>query len=172
MGKLKKVFGFKCEFNQISNILTKFHQTFDTNWFLKASVCIENIAFKWVSIDPISWFYVYDLLFEDFVFWYGHMDLPTCQNIGKEIDWGHEMMLLLMPLTCAQGKSQYQCKWTKTCEILITFNEKHNISQILKIITHDIMIPLQNFILLNQQVQNMSLPTIYMSYTKFHPDQL
>jgi hypothetical protein len=34
------------------------------------------------------------------------------------------------------------------------------------------MIPLQNFILLNQQVQNMSLPTIYMSYTKFHLDQL
>jgi hypothetical protein len=103
------------------------------------------------------------------------MDLPTCQYIGKEIVWGHEMMgcmLLLMPLTCVQGKSQYQCKWTKTCEILIVFNEKRNISQILKIITHDIMIPLQNFILLNQKVQNMSLPTIYTSYTKFHLDQL
>jgi hypothetical protein len=54
--------------------------------------------------------------------------------------------------------------------ILIAFNGKRNISQIL--ITHDIMIPLQSFILLNQQVRNMSLPTIYMSYTKFHPDQL
>jgi len=31
--------------------------------------------------------------------------------------WGHEMMgcmLLLMPLTCAQGESQYKCKWTRT----------------------------------------------------------
>jgi len=135
----------------------------------------KKYCFKWVSIDFISLFYVYDLVFEDFVFWYGHMDLPTCQNIGKEIVWGHEMMgcmLLLMLLTCAQGKSQYQCKWIKNCEIVITFNEKRNINQILKIITHDIMIPLQNFILLNQQVQNMSLPTIYMSYTKFHLDQL
>jgi hypothetical protein len=34
------------------------------------------------------------------------------------------------------------------------------------------MIPLQNFILLNQQVQKMSLTTIYKSYTKFHLDQL
>jgi predicted Zn-dependent protease len=125
----------------------------------------QKYCFKWISIDSISLFYVYDHLFEDFVFWHGHMNIV----------WGHEMMgcmLLLMPLTSAQGKSQYQCKWTKTCEILIAFNEKRNNSQILKIITHDIMIPLQNFILLNQQVQNTSLPTIYMSYTKFHPDQL
>jgi hypothetical protein len=31
------------------------------------------------------------------------MDLPTLQNIDKEIVWGHEMMecmLLLMPLAC------------------------------------------------------------------------
>jgi hypothetical protein len=50
------------------------------------------------------------------------MDLPTCQNVDREIVWGHEMMgcmLLLMPIACAQRKSQHQCKWTKTYEILI-----------------------------------------------------
>jgi hypothetical protein len=58
-------------------------------------------------------------------------------------------MLQFMPLTCAQGKLQYQCKWTKTREILIMFNEKPSIIQISKMITHDIMIISQNFILLN-----------------------
>jgi len=41
------------------------------------------------------------------------MDLPTCQNVDKEMVWGHEMMgcmLLLMPIACAQRKSQHQCK--------------------------------------------------------------
>jgi hypothetical protein len=46
---------------------------------------------------------------------------------------------------------QYQWKWIKTCEILIMFNEKPNITQIWKIITHNIMTPWQNFILLNQK---------------------
>jgi hypothetical protein len=34
-------------------------------------------------------------------------------------------MILLMSLTCAQSKSQYQCNWTKS-GILIAFNEKFN----------------------------------------------
>jgi hypothetical protein len=44
------------------------------------------------------------------------MDLLTCQDIGKEIVWEHEMMgcmLLLKPLACQRGESQYepiQCK--------------------------------------------------------------
>jgi hypothetical protein len=36
------------------------------------------------------------------------MDFPTCQNIDKNIVWGHEMMgcmLLLMLLACAQGEA-------------------------------------------------------------------
>jgi hypothetical protein len=95
------------------------------------------------------------------------MDLLTCQDIGKEIVWEHEMMgcmLLLKPLACQRGESQYepiQCKWTKTHEIIFVFNEKPNIVQISKIVTHDIMIAWQNFILLNQQVQNMSLLIIH-----------
>lgn len=43
-------------------------------------------------------------------------------------------MLLFMPLACAQGKLQYQCKWTKTHEILIMVNEKPSITQISKMI--------------------------------------
>jgi hypothetical protein len=45
------------------------------------------------------------------------MDFSTCQNIDKEIVWGDEMMgsmLILMSLTSAQGKPQYQCKCIKT----------------------------------------------------------
>jgi hypothetical protein len=34
------------------------------------------------------------------------------------------------------------------------------------------MIPWQNFILLNQQIQNMSLLIIHTNYTKFHMQQL
>jgi hypothetical protein len=50
------------------------------------------------------------------VSWHVHIDLPTCQNVDMLIVWRHEMMgcmLLFMPLTCAQGESQYKCKWTK-----------------------------------------------------------
>jgi hypothetical protein len=52
---------------------------------------------------------------------------------------------------CTRIIVQYQWKWIKTCEILIMFNEKPNITQIWKIITHNIMTPWQNFILLNQK---------------------
>ncbi len=89
--------------------------------------------------------------------------------------WNVGMYLLFKPLTCQQGESQYepiQCKWTKTHEIIIMFNEKPNSIQISKIITHDIMIAWQNFILLSQQVQNMSLLTIHTNYTKFAMHQL
>jgi hypothetical protein len=49
---------------------------------------------------------MYDLLSKHFIFKHGHMDLPKCQNIGKEIVWKHEMMgcmLVFMPLAFAQG---------------------------------------------------------------------
>jgi hypothetical protein len=51
----------------------------------------------------IPLFDLYNLLFEHLVSWHEHMDLSTCQNIGKEIVWEHEMMgcmLLLKPLAC------------------------------------------------------------------------
>ncbi len=127
MGKLKKVFGFNCKFNWVSDKLTKFHQIFDTKWFLKASICIKNIASNEYLLILFHYFIFMTFYLRILYFDSGHMDLPTCQNIGKEIVWGHEMMgcmLLFLPLTCAQGKSQYQCKWTKNCDILIAFNEK------------------------------------------------
>lgn len=46
-------------------------------------VSIKN-WFKWIPIDSIWLFDVYDLLSLHFVSWYGHKDLPTCQNIGKK----------------------------------------------------------------------------------------
>jgi hypothetical protein len=50
-------------------------------------------------------------------------------------------MLLLMPLACAQGKSQLiSMQLNQIHEILIVFNEKSNTTKISKIITHDIMI--------------------------------
>jgi hypothetical protein len=80
--------------------LTKFTKLLTQNGF-KGFHLHKKYCFEWISIDSISLFYVDDILFEDFVFWYGHMDLPTCQNIGKEIVSEHEMMecmlLLLMP---------------------------------------------------------------------------
>jgi hypothetical protein len=50
---------------------------------------------------------------------------------------------------CRRKITKNQCKWTKTHEILIMFNEKPSVIQISNIITHDIMIISQNFILLN-----------------------
>jgi hypothetical protein len=47
---------------------------------------------KLTSIDSIPLFDVYDLLLKHFIFKHGHMDPPTCQNISKEIIWGHKMM--------------------------------------------------------------------------------
>lgn len=58
---------------------------------------------EWISIYFIPLFDVYEFLLENFVSWHGHMDVPTCQNIGKEIVWEHETigsMLLLKCLTC------------------------------------------------------------------------
>jgi hypothetical protein len=119
-------------------------------------------------------FDVYDLLSKHFVTWNGQVDLPTCQNVNKEIVWGHEMtrcMLLVMPIACAQRKSQHQCKWTETYEILIVkwktqyyLNCKDNHTW-----HHD---SLTSFILLNQQVQNMALLTIHTNYAKFHMHHL
>jgi len=51
------------------------------------------------------------------------------------------------------------------------FNEKLITIQIAKM-THDIMIPWENLILLNQQVQNTSFLTIHTNYTKIHMHQL
>jgi len=49
--------------------------------------------FKWMPIDSIWIFHVYDVLSLHFVSLYGHKDLPTCQNIGRNSlgTWNYEM---------------------------------------------------------------------------------
>jgi hypothetical protein len=69
----------------------------------KLSFASKKYCFKWISIDFIPLFDVYDLSLKHFVYCYKHMDLLTCQNIDKEIFWGHEMMgcmILCITLTC------------------------------------------------------------------------
>jgi hypothetical protein len=102
--KVKKK--FKCKFNHISHIFVTFFQNLNTkklkNKQWMASIFVtKKYYFKSIFIDFIPLFDVHELLSKHFVSWYGHMDLLTCQNINKEIDWGHEMMgcMLLMPLT-------------------------------------------------------------------------
>jgi hypothetical protein len=133
----------------IKYIFAKFHQNFDTkkwNIYIMESfnLCQKNIFSNEHLL--ILFYYLMSITFlsKHFVSWYVHTDLPTCQNVDMEIIWGHEMMgrmLLLMSLTCAQEDTQYKCKWTKTCEILILFNGKPIATQISKIITNEIMIP-------------------------------
>ncbi len=50
-----------------------------------------SIAFEGI-FDFIPLFDMYNLLSEHLVSWHEHMDLPTCQNIGKEMVWEHEML--------------------------------------------------------------------------------
>jgi hypothetical protein len=52
----------------------------------------KQCCLKLIFINYIPLFDVYDLLLEHFIFKHGHMDLLACQNISKEIVWGHEMM--------------------------------------------------------------------------------
>jgi hypothetical protein len=91
-----KFIGWKCKFNQISYILVKFHQKFDTKkmkkklW--KASINIKSYGFKWIYIDYVPLFDIYELSSEHFVSWHGHMNFPIGQNIGNKIIWGHEMI--------------------------------------------------------------------------------
>jgi hypothetical protein len=64
----------------------------------------KKYCFKRISIEFIPLFDVYDLLLEHFVYCHRHMDFLACQNIDKEIFWGHEMMgcmILFILLTCA-----------------------------------------------------------------------
>ncbi len=133
----------------IKYIFAKFHQNFDTKkwniYVMKSfNLCQKNIISNEHLLILFHYLMFMTFLSKHVVSWHVHMDLPTCQNVGMEIVWGHEMVgcvLLLMPLTCAQGESQYKCKCTKTCEILILFNEKPIATQISKIITNEIMIP-------------------------------
>jgi hypothetical protein len=87
LGKFKNFLGFECKFNQISYILAKFCKRINTKKMKKnekAYICIKQNWFTWIPIDWIWLFDVYDLLSLHFVSWYGHKDLPTCQNIGKK----------------------------------------------------------------------------------------
>jgi hypothetical protein len=155
--KFKNCVSFECKFNKISYILTKSHQNFYTKKWKKrqwkASICIK----KKIASNEYLWNLFYYLMFVTFhprafciLTWtYGFSNMSKYwqgNNLGTWNDW---MCVTFMPLTCAQGKLQYQCQLTKTREIWIMFNEKPNIIQISKIITHDIMIISQNFILLN-----------------------
>jgi hypothetical protein len=70
----------------------------------KAFIFIKNIVSNKYLLILFILFDVYDLLLKHFVSWHGHMDLPRCENIGKERVWGHKMiryMVPLMPWTCA-----------------------------------------------------------------------
>jgi hypothetical protein len=59
------------------------------NRLWKASICIKKYCFKWISIDYVPLFDIYELSSEHFVFRHEHMDF---QNIVNEIVWGHEMI--------------------------------------------------------------------------------
>jgi hypothetical protein len=91
-----KFIGWKCNFEQISYILVKFHQNFDTKKMKKKIVesfhLHKNYCFKWIYIDYVPLFDIYELSSEHFVYWHGHMNFPTCQKIGSGIIWGHEMI--------------------------------------------------------------------------------
>ncbi len=131
MEKFKKKFGCKCKFNilagySIKYIFAKFHQNFDTKKWNIYVLESFNLCQKIFSSNQHLLILFHYLMFttflsKHFVSWHVHMDLPTCQNVDMKIVWGHETMecmLLLMLLTCAQGDSQYKCKWTKIYEIL------------------------------------------------------
>ncbi len=82
LGKFKKILGFRCQFNQISYILAKFHKYFNTkkmeDFHLQQNILLQ------MNIDFIPLFDVYDLLSTHFVSSHGHTTLAIHQNISKE----------------------------------------------------------------------------------------
>ncbi len=53
-------------------------------FYLHKNVLLQNY------IDYVPLFDICELSSKHFVSWHGHMDFPTCQNIGNGIVWGHE----------------------------------------------------------------------------------
>jgi hypothetical protein len=75
-----------------------------------ASICIKNYCFKWISIDYVPLFDIYELSYEHFVFWRGDMIFPTCQNIGNKIVWGYEMIGFHHKFNLRQIKKRKLCE--------------------------------------------------------------
>jgi hypothetical protein len=82
--------GFECKFNQISYVLVKFCQNFDTKKWKKnsgkLSFASKKYCFKWISIDFIPLFNVYDLLLDNFVYHCTKMR-PSSLWVSLDSEW-------------------------------------------------------------------------------------
>lgn len=56
-------------------------------------MCIKNIVSNEYQMNLFQNLIYMTFLSKHFVFRHGHMDLVRCQNIGKEIIWGHDYMI-------------------------------------------------------------------------------